>query len=65
MTTKKEKRTRAETKRLMWEYYSENKEWLPKWIREYREEILASLSNGGDVDTVFSEILKSVEQSVA
>ena len=42
MTTKK--RTRPEAKKLMWEYYRDNKEFLPKSIRECREEILAKLS---------------------
>ena len=46
MTKKKETRTRAEAKKLMWEYYSANKTSLPEWIRECREEILAALIVG-------------------
>jgi hypothetical protein len=51
--TKKTTRTRAEAKKLMWEYYSENKASLPKWIREFREEIISDLQTGADVNIVF------------
>jgi hypothetical protein len=56
MTKKKEMRTRAEAKKLMWEYYSKNKASLPKWIRECREEILSELMNGTDVDRTFESM---------
>ena len=65
MTTKKTTRTRAEAKKLMWEYYSENKASLPTWIREFREEILESLGRGEDVDHVFWSIVRSVEQDTS
>ncbi len=51
--TKKTTRTRAEAKKLMWEYYRDNKESLPKWIREFREEIISELQIGEDVNAVF------------
>jgi hypothetical protein len=44
--TKKTTRTRAEAKKMMWEYYRDNKGALPKWISEFREEILARLLSG-------------------
>lgn len=53
MTKTKEIITRAEAKKLMWEYYRDNKSSLPKWIVECREEILTSLINGSDVVDVF------------
>jgi hypothetical protein len=59
--TKKTTRTRAEAKRLMWEYYRANKEWLPDWIREYREEILKLLSDGGEVSVIFHVVSGIVE----
>ena len=65
MTKKKTTRTRAEAKKLMWEYYKENKETLPKWIRGCREEIILSISNGNQVEKVFNQLIESVEQSVA
>lgn len=61
MTKKKTTRTRAEAKKLMWEYYSENKSSLPKWIGEFREEILSQLGTGKDVLDVFSSILEFVD----
>ena len=30
----------------MWEYYRDNKASLPKWIVEFREEIILSLMTG-------------------
>ena len=63
MTTKMKKRTRAEAKKLMWEYYRDNKDFLPKWIRVFREEIVTELRSGSCVDRVFryfSEDVKSV-----
>ena len=53
MRKTKETRTRAEAKKLMWEYYRDNKASLPKWIGEFREEILTSLINGSEVVDVF------------
>jgi uncharacterized secreted protein with C-terminal beta-propeller domain len=61
MTTKKTTRTRAEAKKLMWEYYSENKASLPTWIRECREDVIEDLINGLSAETVFSKIIESVE----
>ena len=54
--TKKTTRTRAEAKRLMWEYYRENRESLPKWIHDFREEILAELFLYRDAQSVFEGI---------
>ena len=55
--TKKTTRTRAESKKLMWEYYRENKNKLPGSIRESREEILAMIRFGTDVGIVFQEFV--------
>jgi hypothetical protein len=55
--TKKTTRTRAEAKRLMWEYYRDNRETLPTWIREFREDIISSLIVGRDIPEAFSAIL--------
>jgi hypothetical protein len=55
--TEKATRTRAEAKKLMWEYYRDNKECLPKWIREYREKILSDLCDGHSVDQSFGHCL--------
>lgn len=55
--TKKTTRTRTEAKKLMWEYYSENKSSLPTWIREFREEILEELMDGMDVGQTFESII--------
>jgi hypothetical protein len=41
--TKRTTRTRAEAKKLMWEYYRKNKESLPSCINRLREEILDRL----------------------
>ena len=62
MTKKKDVRARAEAKKLMWEYYRDNKASLPKWIVECREEILTDLIRGLKVELSFSTILKNVEQ---
>lgn len=64
MTKKEETRTRAEAKKLMWEYYSENKGSLPKWIRECREEILEQLATGQCVQEAFDEIVENVESDI-
>ena len=61
--TKKMTKTRAEAKRLMWEYYSDNKEWLPKWIREFREEIIENLMNGNEPDETFRKVIVDVEEA--
>ena len=57
MTKKKGVRTRAEAKKLMWEYYRDNKASLPKWIREYREEIISDLASGVSARGVFGVII--------
>ena len=59
MTKKKTTRTRAEAKKLMWEYYSENKASLPKWIGECREEIITSLTNGDCQNSAFGNVTTS------
>ena len=55
---------RAEAKKLMWEYYRDNKETLPKWIREYREEIISRIQDGSDAGDLFAEIIESVESDM-
>ena len=55
------KRTRAEAKKLMWEYYRDNRTWLPEWIREFREDVITGLMAGLSVETVFAGILESVD----
>jgi hypothetical protein len=37
----------------MWEYYRDNKAILPKWIGEFREEIISGLMDGRDLTSVF------------
>ena len=59
--TKKTIRTRAEAKKLMWEYYRDNKEWLPGWIRDFREDIIMGLSSGLDVEKIFRDVTESDE----
>jgi hypothetical protein len=63
--TRKTTKTRAEAKRLMWEYYSGNKDWLPNWIREFREEILNRLVEGYTPDETFRKVIIEVEDAVA
>ena len=63
MTRKKETRTRVEAKKLMWEYYSENKSSLPKWIGEFREEILAAIVSGEHANIVFDELIVFATES--
>jgi len=60
MTKKKTTRTRAEAKKLMWEYYSANKASLPKWIRAFREEILEFLDEGQEVGRAFESTIETV-----
>lgn len=61
MTIKTKRRTRAEAKRLMWEYYRDNKARLPKWVREYRETILTSVQSGLSAEAAFTRILGDVD----
>ena len=56
MTKKKTTRTRAEAKNLMWEYYRDNKESLPKWIKECREEIIEELKSGASARDSFCAV---------
>jgi hypothetical protein len=64
--TKKTTRTRTEAKKLMWEYYRDNRASFPKWIREFREEILEILISAGlSVEDSFAEVIKSETSSVA
>ena len=60
MAKKNGTRTRAEAKKLMWEYYRDNKASLPKWIGEYREEILCRLINGTCVAESFSINMENI-----
>ncbi len=53
-------RTREEAKKLMWEYYQENKSTLPSWIRECREEIISSLMKGFDCSNAYVECTEIV-----
>ena len=64
METKK-KRTRAEAKKLMWEYYRDNKGFLPSSIRECRDEILGRLIDGRDPAVAFDLIQGNVETSTS
>lgn len=62
MTTKMKKRTRTEAKRLMWEYYRQNKAILPHSIKYYREEIICELMRGSQrVANVFALFPESVD----
>ncbi len=60
----KKQALREEAKLVMWNYYKENKTQLPKWIREYREDVIEGLMNGEDVETVFSTIVETVEREL-
>ena len=62
MTTTTTTRTRTEAKKLMWEYYSENKSSLPNWIGEFREEILESIMGGESASSGCWIIVRNVEQ---
>lgn len=44
---------RVEVKIVMWKYYSENKPLLPKYIGDFREEIIVELMKGESVEDVF------------
>ena len=61
MTKTKETRTRAEAKKLMWEYYRDNKANLPKWIVEFREDILEDLIQGTRPTSAFTTIVGNVD----
>ena len=63
MAKKKDVRTRAEAKKLMWEYYRDNKASLPKWIGEFREDILTAIMYGEDSSEVFSIVLENGDYS--
>ena len=63
--TKKTTRTRAEAKKLMWEYYRNNRASFPKWIREFREEILEDLTDGHAPDDTFRKVIIEVEDAAA
>jgi hypothetical protein len=39
----------------MWEYYRNNKASLPKWIGEFREDILHALVLGGSPQLIFDD----------
>jgi len=60
----KNDRLRDEAKRAMWTYYKDSREWMPKWIREYREEIIESISSGSTAADVFTEIINRVEREL-
>ena len=55
MTKEKTTRTRAEAKKLIWEYYRDNKASLPKWIVEFREEIIKMIINGCSISQSFDD----------
>jgi beta-galactosidase/beta-glucuronidase len=65
MMTNKTTRTRAAAKKLMWEYYKENNADLPKWISEYREEILEALIQGKSPSFVFWSIARNVQEDTS
>ena len=50
----KNDRLRDEAKLTMWLYYKEHKSWIPKWIYEHREEIIAKIQTGKDPAAVFA-----------
>ena len=52
--TKKTTRTRAEAKRLMWEYYRENRLTIPKGIRAKREIVIHLIQDGASPSIAFS-----------
>jgi hypothetical protein len=61
----KKQALREEAKLNMWNYYKDNKNRLPKWIRGYREDVIEGLINGKDVETVFSTIVETVERDLS
>ena len=48
---------REEAKLVMWNYYKENKDRLPKWIRGYREEILNGIIGGRSATEEFGKYI--------
>ena len=56
--------TRTDAKKLMWEYYRDNKASLPKWIRECREEILDELTGGKCVINTFRSFVDSETSTI-
>ena len=58
--TKKTTRTRAEAKKLMWEYYRDNKDLLPEAIRVERESLIAEIELGTEVDLAFCRSVQIV-----
>jgi hypothetical protein len=54
----KKTRTRAEAKRLMWEYYRDNKQSLPRWLKKYREVIIQILIGGSTVALCFERVIQ-------
>ncbi len=66
MTVKtKKQRLRDEAKLAMWNYYSEQKAWMPKWIREYREEVISGIESGQTAEVVFNTIIDRVKAELA
>ena len=61
MAKKKGTRTRAEAKKLMWEYYRDNKASLPTWIVELREDVLSSIVKNQDVEKAFQELIHKAQ----
>jgi len=53
--TKKTTRTRAEAKRLMWEFYKENKSALPQSVSSHREQIINLIEEGLSAIHAFRE----------
>ena len=56
---------RDEAKAKMWTYFKENKNALPSWIRQYREEIISGIESGRDAIDVFGDIIDRVEKELA
>ncbi len=61
----KKQRLREEAKLAMWNYYKDHKPWLPKWIGEYREEILSAIQSGRNVEVAFNQIIEREEVELA
>ena len=61
----KKKGLRDEAKRKMWLYYKENKNVLPSWIRECREEIITGIESGREAVDVFNDVIDRVEGDLA
>lgn len=56
---------REEAKLAMWIYYRDHKPSMPVWIREYREEIIAEIQSGKNVENVFNKIIGRVQTELA